>query len=156
MAQWDPTELQGTINAFLANQDWSQADLARAAGISPGVVNRWMQPPGSGMLVQPTDATLRKVAPVLRVPLNELLRMAGRTDPSNIKPTDPPDLDAVFQQMRAAYPKMDEARRSVSLDMIRSIFNDHMPRRPDRRRTRKEKNTQPEEDSPWGIRLTSA
>src|SRR6266498_3671895 len=101
MAQWDPTEFQDTINEFLRQAgDWSQADLARAAGISPGVVNRWMQTVESGMLVQPTDPTLRKVAPVMHLPLNELLRQAGRIDATVVK-TRPRDLETLLGVVEA-------------------------------------------------------
>lgn len=133
MPQWDPTEFQQTINQFLARRGWSQPTLARVAGISQAVVNRWLAADRT-MLVQPTDPTLRKLAPVVGISHGELMRMAGRIDAPAAHRTDKPTALVQFlADMEAGWLAADEQRRPIGEEVARAALPIPHERRPNRR-----------------------
>lgn len=154
MAQWDPTEFQRVVNDFLARQDWTQADLARAAGISPGVVNRWMQPKNSAMLVRPTDPPLRKVAPVMRMNVNDLLLLAGRVDPEPSDQDRDIALATLIADLEHGWQSASDDIKRAGSEAVRAIFRVHRERRPAHRRPTKEAPT--EGDTTWAGGLMPA
>jgi transcriptional regulator with XRE-family HTH domain len=138
MEQWDPTEFQTVLRDFLERRGWSQNQLASATGISQAVINRWLQPIESvspAGLVQPTDKTLRKLAPVIGLPEHVLMRMAGRL-PGGMpdQPQHPPELATLIADIETGWYAADPARRRIGEDVVRSVFNVHGQRRPGRRR----------------------
>lgn len=133
MAQWNPAEFQKVVREFLARRDWSQPQLAREAGISQAVVNRWLSDDPE-MLVQPTDPTLRKLAPVIGIPHNELMRMAGRLEgPSSPKGNRPTALLQFLADMEAGWLAADEQRRPFGEHIARTALPVPHKRRPNRR-----------------------
>lgn len=134
MARWDPTEFQAAVNNFLSRRGWSQPELARVAGISQAVVNRWLSTDPQ-MVVQPTDPSLRKLAPVIGIPHLELMRMAGRLDATVTAPSKPADLEAFLRDMESGWLASEEHERPLRTEVARAAFPHHQ-RRPSNRRIR--------------------
>jgi transcriptional regulator with XRE-family HTH domain len=151
MDQWDPTEFQSTIQEFLDRRGWTQNRLAQVTGISQAVINRWLQPVDTNSpagLVQPTDKTLRKLAPVIGLPAHVLMRMAGRL-PGGVpdQPQHPPELATLIADIETGWYAADPARRRIGEDVVRSVFNVHGQRRPGRRRPGQSNDPEPSEDT---------
>lgn len=135
MPQWNPREFQEAVNAFLSRQGWTQTELARATGLRTSVVNRWLQPEDSGMLVQPTGESLEKLEPVIGISHDELMRMAGRLRGPKVS-TRPPELEQFLRDQEAGWLATDPEQRQWREEVARAVFP-HAPRRPARRRGKK-------------------
>jgi transcriptional regulator with XRE-family HTH domain len=69
-----PQAFRDLVETRLADLNMSKYELGQRAGLSANLVYRWWRD------LTPTDVSLRKIAPVLKVPLEELMRAAGRLD----------------------------------------------------------------------------
>lgn len=143
MAEWDPTEFQATLRDFLGRRGWSQNELHFQTSISQGVINRWLHE-DARQVVQPTDATLRKLAPVIGLSHSELMRMAGRVHAEPPKSRLPRRLSQFLADIEAGWLAADDARRQVGEEATRAIFNPHAPRRPGRSRANRPSTDQPD------------
>ena len=129
-ANWDPTEFHAAIQRWLERTGMSQTEAARAAGLRQSVLNKWMQP--SGYNAQPTTEALERLQPAIGIPMDELLRIAGR------RKADPPDvpaelLDALLH-MQYGYNESDEQERQIRLDATYAIWSPRQHRRRPNRR----------------------
>jgi transcriptional regulator with XRE-family HTH domain len=94
---------------WLAGNEWNVPRLARESGIADAVIRRWINEP----LKRPSDANLRKLAPVLGVETAELLRMCGylladaEHPPPAVDPIDRRIRDGMqrFESVVLSYPK---------------------------------------------------
>ena len=131
---WDPTEFQQTIQAWLDRTGMSQKQAADFCGISQAVLNRWMQT-DRHYLVQPTDDTLARLAPKIGISHDELLRLAGRRKVA--APSDKPaELIALLRDIENGYHQANENERSVRIEATRSLWPIQHKRRPNNRRIR--------------------
>src|SRR5690348_7679298 len=94
-------EFSKFLRGWLDRHSWNVPQLARASGIADAVIRRWLLPPGVAKL--PSNANLRKLAPVLEVPEDQLFRMCGYLagDVGEIAEGDPDivALKAVWRQL---------------------------------------------------------
>jgi transcriptional regulator with XRE-family HTH domain len=96
----------------------TQAQLARATGISDSVISRWRRDESA-----PDLPNLRKLASALRVPLLDLAVAAGHMSPAEARMKDRPDPPAapvgagvdpdVLAELAQASPEAIEAVRAV-------------------------------------------
>lgn len=143
MAEWDPREFQATLQALLDRRGWSRNELAMRIGISQGVVNRWFQkePPA---LVRPRPTSLEALAEIMEVPHEDLMRMCAYLAPSPARPGWPPEYENLVRELFPGWSSAEPTRRQVGEEIMRTVFNAHPPRRPNRRRPQP---PEPEEDT---------
>lgn len=88
------------LTDWLSARGWSANRLAEESGVAQTLVSRYIHPNPRRRL-RPTDVTLRRLAPVLGVPHDQLMRMAGRLDEGHM-PTAA-RMSARQQSLTAAY-----------------------------------------------------
>lgn len=81
---YDPTEFQDVLRAWMDRNGLSQMAAANTIQMSQGVLNRWLKPKDDPYLVQPDVRSLERLEPHIRVPLIELKRMTGRLSPADL------------------------------------------------------------------------
>lgn len=95
------------LRGWLERTGWNIPQLARTTGIADPVIRRWLVLHAPK---RPSDANLRKLAPVLQVSEDQLLRLCGYLDGDTGAITQgDPELAAV----NAAWPKLPEWRRKA-------------------------------------------
>lgn len=85
----------------LKNRDWTQADLARNAGVHRQVISTYI----NRQRASPDEAVLRKIARAFKVPPEQVFRAAGALPPK-------PEIDEQIEQILhevAQMPKEDQA-----------------------------------------------
>jgi transcriptional regulator with XRE-family HTH domain len=84
-ADYDPTEFQEVLRAWMDRNGLSQMGAGHLIGISQGVLNRWLKPKGDDYLVKPTPESLKRLEPHLRVPLIQLKRMTDNLSAADLE-----------------------------------------------------------------------
>lgn len=138
--QADPTApFRAFLTRWLEASGWSQYQLGLETGIRQGNVSRWLSP-DPRRRTQPTHETLVKLAPLVGRSVADLMRMAGRLDEeADQKPEveeDPPELAALIQAIRAAFPATDPTLRPERLRLTRVVWDIQQSRRGKERRPR--------------------
>lgn len=94
------------------------ARLSETSGIASHVLGRWRD--GIG---RPTDINLRRLAPALGVPYEELARMCGYLPGEPDIQTDRhPQLTSLLAHIEAGWPAMDESARELAARGARALF----------------------------------
>lgn len=127
---YDPTEFQKTLRAWMARHGLSQMAAANETGISQGVINRWLKPRGDVYLVQPTIDTLERLAPHMSgVTLLDLKRMTGNLSPTDREKVSNKPLDyqlsALLNDIKTRWEEIDQQERDLGEDVTRSVFKLH-------------------------------
>jgi transcriptional regulator with XRE-family HTH domain len=83
-------DFRTVVSEWLNRRDWGQADLARAADVSPSLVSKWLMPDKSRRVTPDAD-NLKRVAKVIGVPHIELMRLCEYLDDeeANLPEEDP-------------------------------------------------------------------
>jgi transcriptional regulator with XRE-family HTH domain len=69
------------VQDWLDRRGWSKARLAEAAGLNQSLMSRYLSGDSRKRISRPSDASLRKLAPVLGESYESLLRMCGYLPP---------------------------------------------------------------------------
>jgi transcriptional regulator with XRE-family HTH domain len=118
------------LRSAMTARGLTQANLARALGVNDSLVSRWLTGRNT------TDVRyLRKLAPLLKVPVVELLVAAGHLDAAEAKvpppkPAEPPRPVTVEEFVRANIPP---GRQDAALAMLRALINEDRPATGDRK-----------------------
>jgi len=150
---YDPTEFQEVLRAWMDRNGLSQMAAGQTIGISQGIINRWLKPPGDPYLVQPTVDSLEKLTPHLRVPLVQLKRMTNNLSAADLElltavKADRPNnrLEALLSDIRAAWSELEQSEPPQVLeqaeDVTRAAWRLHHNRS---RRSRKVERDEPSE-----------
>jgi len=139
---WDPTEFQATVNALLERRGWSQNDLARATAtdeapngrISQTAVNAWLL---HGR--KPRPETQAILAEVSELDYDDLMQMCGYSKRRVGARARSPEVISLFTLIESSYDNTpDPHLRRAGINgidaFVRSIWNAHPKRRPNRRR----------------------
>jgi transcriptional regulator with XRE-family HTH domain len=114
---------------WLDRTGWSQFQLAMATGIGQSIISRWLSP-DVRRRTQPNDATLKKLAPVVGRPFEDLMRMAGRLPDVPVSrsqgPDLPPELASLLADLETGWLAADPHTRSLGGAVVRAAF--HTPR----------------------------
>ena len=105
--------------ALLRSRLSARGDLARLAelsGITSHVLGRWRDGVG-----RPTDTNLRKLAPALGVPYEDLAKMCGYL-PGQASSDINPQLAAFLAAVEVGWLSMDEAARDLAERGTRALF----------------------------------
>lgn len=104
------------LRARLDERQWTSGDLGRASGVSNSIIWRWL----SDRPNRPTPANLEKIAPVLGVAYEELLRLCGYLPGEAVMS---PSEDVDWLRLKARWPELsEELRRAVlRLTSARSV-----------------------------------
>lgn len=93
------------------------ARLAEASGIKSPVIGRW-----AAGETQPSPANLERLAPVIGVPFEDLMKMVGYL-PGDPSPNVNPRLSAFLAAVEAGWLAMDDARRDLAERGARALFS---------------------------------
>lgn len=85
---------------WLRQRGWSQNQFALTAKVSQGLVSRWLDD-RDGRQSRPSPKNLERIAPVLGMPYESLMRMCGYL-PESEEPGEAPDPVAVELEARGA------------------------------------------------------
>lgn len=151
--EYDPTEFQSVLRAWMERHGFSQMAAGQTVGISQGIINRWLKPPGDPYLVQPTIDSLEKIAPHVRIPMLELKRMTNNLTPADrqLLTAGPPDspldhrLESLLNELRAQWHVLGDEDKQQAEDVTRVAFRLHHARTRKSRQSRTEKGP---DDSP--------
>ena len=100
------------LETTMRTRDWSLSRLGREAGIQPSIISRWLNAPSNGPMSRPSPRNLEKLAPVLGVPYEDLMRVCGYLPPNGDLAEVDPDVAAIA----AVWPSLDEGiRRAVRI-----------------------------------------
>lgn len=127
----DPArEFRLFLAEWMRTARWTQHDLGAASGLGQSIISRWLNP-DPYRRVQPTDDTLRRLAPVVGRSLDELLRMCGRRDIAAASAEeDPPELAALIADVRVGWHATDAGARQTAAAVTRAAFHVQRRRRP--------------------------
>lgn len=104
----DTDAFQQALNTTLRERNWTLSQMGRAAGIQPSILSRWLSSPaGGGSVSRPSPRNLQKLAPVLGLSYEDLMRMCGYLPGP---PTEPDPLDAYLSETTS---EMREVLRGV-------------------------------------------
>lgn len=114
------------LEEWLRQTGTSQAELHRLSGVPQNVISRWLsQDP-----TQPGVRNLKKLAPVLGVPYEELLKLVGYLPgEARIDQIDP-ELAATTAALHARWPSWDEGFRRAVQTLIGGggqLFDAYLP-----------------------------
>jgi transcriptional regulator with XRE-family HTH domain len=130
----DETEaFRAFLEDWLATTGWSQFELAMRTGIGQSIISRWLSP-DHRRRTQPTDTTLRKLAPVVGRSFEDLMRMSGRwpdAPPARGETVLEPELASLLADLEEGWRAADTERRTYGANAIRALF--HTPRKSNRR-----------------------
>ena len=97
------------LDRWLAEQRWSQGRLAHESGISQGLISKWVHSDRSRRSV-PSPRNLEKLAPVLGVPYEDLMRLGGYL-PGELAGEQP--LDPALASVVARWPRLSAGVREA-------------------------------------------
>jgi transcriptional regulator with XRE-family HTH domain len=132
---WDPDDFRAyVLKTAAVNGLATRADIARAAGISDGMLSKWL----NGRQ-QPSPDSVRGLADAIRAPRSRLMILAGRAtedeydgraDTSDAPTLEPLALE-LDQMLRGTSPLTAEQRRTLSVvvDHAMDAYRRHMRRR---------------------------
>lgn len=105
-------QFRGFLTDWLASNGWSASQLARVSGLRQNTISRWtgMNP------TRPTTENLEKLAPVIGVAYEDLLRMCGYLPSIGLVAVDD-SADPALAEVIAIWPRLTEERR----DSIRTL-----------------------------------
>ena len=148
---YDPTQFQAVLRDWMERNGYSQMAAAQTAGITQGVINRWLKPRGDPYLVKPTVESLEKLAPYLSgVTLFELKAMTGNLSPiereraglqgDHVKPKNH-RLAALLEDIEARWDELEESPDELQKneDVTRVLWGLHHGR------TRRSRKNEPKE-----------
>lgn len=110
------------------------AGLARATGIKDSVISRWRK----GAV--PTVENLRLLAPVLGVPMRDLVVVAGHMLPEEVGLTGIPEppkprIPTAEEGIRAE-PYLSDDKKELFIGLLRALREEHSENEPEARRKR--------------------
>lgn len=109
------------VNEQLDDRKWSQAELARKAGISRATISKLLSYNEDQM---PTAETLVSIARALRFPPEYVFRKAG------ILPVEPDD-DPSLAEANQLLSELPEEYRKQALQLLRFLHDTHVPYAPE-------------------------
>ncbi len=117
----EPPTFWDYFQAQLRRRKMTQADVAREIGVPSSTVSRWQHQ-------APSPENLRRLAPVLRVPVVTLFVRAGHMGPGDVKlPPEPPapelEQDPVEAAIEADPALPSRAQKDAALAVVRSLRN---------------------------------
>lgn len=158
-ASYDPTEFQEALRRAMERRGHSQQAAGDMIGVSQSVVSRWLRAPGDPMLTPPSVESLEKASAYIGLPLSELRRMTGNMPPAELELYNrvagkrDNRFEALANQMRQAWPDMDEQGKRQVEEINRVLLDLHHGGRARRHHNRK---AQPPEDSPRAALVNAA
>jgi len=116
------------ISEEIKKRRWTQNELARAAGLSSGLVSRIMNGQRPGLQV------CKDLARALDLPIDTVLELAGHLPRED-------DLDPDLEQIKNIFRKLPPAARKALLGVAHSLqpLNDGDEQKPDEGKKRKQK-----------------
>ena len=109
-------EFSDWLNSKLTGLDWTQADLARASGLTRATISYYLGPKSK----KPDEDALRKIAKAFKLPEETVFTAAGI-----MKPTYDPNLDkdpSLLEWIKI-FKDADQQTRDTMLDNARYFSN---------------------------------
>jgi len=112
----------------------TQADLSRAIGVKDSVISRWLK----GSI--PTIENLRLLAPVLRVPVRDLVVAAGHMLPEEVGLTEPPEppepRPPTAEEGIRAEPYLSDVKKELFIGLLNEMRDENAENEPEAKRKR--------------------
>jgi transcriptional regulator with XRE-family HTH domain len=117
----DDTTFRQFLLGWLERRGWNQGRLAEASEISQSLLSKWLAE-DERKRVTPGPANLKKLAPILSVSYEDLLRMVGYLDgPSDV--VSPAELDEIETDVNARVAQYIAAVRATPRQYWRAIID---------------------------------
>lgn len=121
-------EFRDFLRDWLAQPGRSAYKLALASGVSQSVIGRYVHP-DPNRRVQPTPASLERLAPALGISHEDLMRMSGYLPRSNSASAHPPAHgDERLTRIMRSWHRLPEYRRQSIADL--ADYREKIERRP--------------------------